>query len=539
MQERIIVAVTLTVTGLLIAMPLPGTSLNPAAASADPADAAGEGLVIVGMETPPDLQRGDRFLGARVRTVNRAAGFLTVQADDPSAFRDRALELPGVDFVERDGPQKLEALFTPNDPFISKQWGWGPTPGINTIGPTGTGAWAAETGEASVDVAVLDTGVDRSHIDLRWAVDQQATFLFGAQVNGVAEDDTGHGTHTTGTVAARTDNGEGVAGTAQVSILHGKVLHGGAGTFTDVANGIVWATDQGAEIISLSLGCANPDCSSGAVADAVEYADKNGALVVFAAGNEGCPPTGSSDTLPVSSTHVVAVSAVSPDGPLAIFSSCGDPVDLAAPGTGIWSTHVGNAYAPLSGTSMAAPHVSGSAALALSFDSSLSDDQLENLLNRTATDTAAPARQEGHGAVNACEALVDLGASISCPTGDLGSLPRTETRTYVGSHELAVLSCGSDPAHGGACFPTYTNENEVNINVSDDSGRRIGTWIEFRDGNGDLVKSVSGCDGTSGFTSVPDGTRSIWVFLNNWVTFVPCVAETGEATTGTITADFG
>jgi subtilisin family serine protease len=219
--------------------------------------------------------------------------------------------------------------------------------------------WKDTRGRA-VRVAVLDTGIDLSHPDLADAIDDARDFT--ASRFGPA-DQNGHGTHTAGTIAARQNN-LGVIGVApDCRLLIGKVLgDDGSGSSANVAAGIDWAADSGADIISMSLGSPDPD---DALLAAIERAVAKGKFIIAAAGNDG---RDNSVNYPARWSGTIAVAAVDASGHLAPFSSRGPEVDIAAPGENILSTWLRGTYAKLSGTSMATPFVAGVTALLVALD---------------------------------------------------------------------------------------------------------------------------------------------------------------------------
>ncbi|MFI5347284.1 MAG: S8 family peptidase [Elusimicrobiota bacterium] len=217
-------------------------------------------------------------------------------------------------------------------------------------------AWSSGQG-AGVKVAVIDTGIDCTHPDLKCD--------FGAGTNIVDPsaspmDDNEHGTHVSGTIAGRGTGGPlGVA--PKATLIPVKVLDGaGSGSLSDIIKGINWATNAGVDVINMSLGGPN---GSPALQRAVDNALKSGVVVVCAAGNSGPNP----DTVgfPGGYPGVIAVAASDANDQVAKFSSRGDAVAFIAPGVDILSTIPGGGTAKLSGTSMASPHVAGLAALAV------------------------------------------------------------------------------------------------------------------------------------------------------------------------------
>lgn len=244
--------------------------------------------------------------------------------------------------------------------------------------------WKATRGEG-VRVAVLDTGIDAGHPDLDGAVEAARDFTDSPRG---AEDAQGHGTHVAGTIAARR-NEQGVVGVAPgCRLLVGKVLgDDGSGTSPEVAAGIDWAVEAGADVLSLSLGSPDP---SAAIRAAIERAVAAGRFVICAAGNEG---RDNAVNYPARWETTIAVGAVDRFGQVARFSSRGPEVDICAPGADVLSTFPSGRYARLSGTSMATPFVTGVVALMLAKHRRLggatpvrNNGELREHLRRTATD---------------------------------------------------------------------------------------------------------------------------------------------------------
>jgi serine protease len=243
----------------------------------------------------------------------------------------------------------------PNDPQYSKQWH------LHNI--NAERAWE-ETRGRGVTVAIIDTGVSKVP-DLA-----KTEFVAGYDfVNdkATADDDNGHGTHVAGTVAQSTNNNYGVAGIAyEAKIMPLKVLSGsGGGTISDIAEAIRFAADNKADIINMSLGGGG---ESQVMKDAIDYAYNKGVVIIAAAGNEN----NNSASYPARYAHVIGVGATDAQGERAEFSNYGAGVDISAPGGGhgskIWQETIDPdtntpVISGLEGTSMAAPHVAGVAAL--------------------------------------------------------------------------------------------------------------------------------------------------------------------------------
>jgi len=241
----------------------------------------------------------------------------------------------------------------------------------NANGPGATGK--------GVTIAVVDTGIDYNHIEFKGRIGAGYDFVDG---DSIAEDANGHGTHVAGTIAAAKD-GRGITGVAHdATIMPIRVLdEDGGGYLSDVIRGVRWATNNGADVINLSLGGTG---YSQAMADAIRHASRRGTVVVMAAGNAG----EASPEYPAAHAvdHGIAVGAVQRDGRLANFSNRAgsQPLDyVTAPGVGITSSLPGNRYGRYSGTSMAAPHVAGVAGLLKSHNSMLSSSAIEDLITGT------------------------------------------------------------------------------------------------------------------------------------------------------------
>lgn len=215
--------------------------------------------------------------------------------------------------------------------------------------------WPGGNTGDGVKVGIIDTGIDIKHPDL---IDNIKGGVSTVGYTASFNDDNGHGTHVSGIVAA-VDNTIGVVGVAPKVWLYGiKVLdRTGSGYLSDVIEGIQWAIANGMQVVNMSLGTSS-DIQS--FHDAVASAKNAGIVVVVAAGNSG-----GAVNFPAVYTEAIAVSATDQNNVIASWSSRGPEVDLAAPGVSIYSTYKGSAYKTLSGTSMAAPHVAGSAALVL------------------------------------------------------------------------------------------------------------------------------------------------------------------------------
>ena len=214
--------------------------------------------------------------------------------------------------------------------------------------------WTVTTGDP-IRVAIIDTGIDVKHPDL---IDNLKGGVSAVGYTTSYNDDNGHGTHVAGIVAA-IDNEIGVIGVGpKIDLYAVKVLdRRGSGNLSDVIEGLEWAISNGIQVVNMSLGTASNVLS---FQEAVQRVNAAGIVQVAAAGNNY-----GAVIYPAAYSEVIAVSATDNTDTIASWSSRGPEIDLAAPGANIYSTYKGSTYKTLSGTSMAAPHVAGTAALVL------------------------------------------------------------------------------------------------------------------------------------------------------------------------------
>ncbi len=335
-----------------------------------------------------------------------------------AAFRaDPAIEHAGLD-------HRRHLAVTPTDPFFaSYQYNLRNTGRILYISPEiqpdttagadikATSAWDETTGDESIIIAILDTGVDMTHPELANKIVSSGRDFVNDDFD--ATDDHWHGTQVAGIAAAETNNAEGIAGVAWgAKILPVKVLDEEGWTYTSsLIDGIIWAVDNGAQVINLSLG--GPD-SSELERQACQYAYERNVVICAAAGNVEGPvyyPAAYDE-------YVLAVSATDYNDEFMSFSNFGPEVDVAAPGAWIlgpvpeWVVDPGDPpYYFVSGTSQSAPHVAGLAALILGIKPWLSAEEVMNIIRYTADDVNAaenPGKDPymGYGRINMERALV-------------------------------------------------------------------------------------------------------------------------------------
>ena len=298
-----------------------------------------------------------------------------------------------VEFVEPD--YIAFAILTPNDTYFGKQWGM-----TKIQAPK---AWDETQGSSTVKIAICDTGIDQDHVDIKGKIAANKNFTTSKTV----DDKYGHGTHVAGIAAAITNNYKGVAGVGfNSSLMNAKVLgDNGSGYYSWVANGIIWAANNGAKVINLSLGGASP---SKTLEDAVNNAWTKGCVLVAAAGNDNTY----APLYPAYYENCIAVAATDQNDAKASWSNYGVWVDVAAPGVNIYSTLPNHknkigplSYGYLSGTSMATPCVSGVAALFWATGYGTSNAAVRARIENTADEAGTMWSEYQIERVNACKAV--------------------------------------------------------------------------------------------------------------------------------------
>lgn len=338
-------------------------------------------------------------------------GVVELEASDDAtalALLQQLQQDPGVVYAEIDHVRSA-CQVAPNDHNLDSQWA------LSAIGLPD--AWSITRGKQDILVAVIDSGVALSHPELTGRLVPGWDYVHD---DAVPEDEHGHGTTVAGVIAANTDNGQQIAGvTWGTRVLPLKVLdQNGNGNDSDVALAIIEAADRGAQVINLSLGGEE---ASSTLQEAVDYAHNKGVVIVAASGNEHAPVL-----YPAACDGVIAVGATGEGGGIASFSNYGPEMDVVAPGDQIlgisrdgWSTRI------VSGTSFAAPHVAGLAALLRSVAPGLANQDVERLIATQAIDqgTAGWDQVYGYGSVNAADSLHALlveqsaGTVSFAPTG--------------------------------------------------------------------------------------------------------------------------
>ncbi|WP_222918768.1 S8 family serine peptidase [Natrinema sp. SYSU A 869] len=315
-------------------------------------------------------------------------------SDAPAHARDEFIDAitssPAIEYAEPN--VTIESLLEPDDPYYDHQHA---PQQIDC-----ESAWETTRGSEDVVISVVDQGIQYDHPALEAVVDDRIGEDFiDNDGDPYPAHGAEHGTHVGGIAAGGTDDGTGHAGVSDCSLLSVRALNeNGVGSLSDIADAIQWSADAGADIINLSLGV---DGSYDTLTSACEYAADRGVLLVGAAGNDGDNRVYS----PAAEDTVVAVSAVESDDSIASFSNTGSAIELAAPGSRIISSVTGDDYLQMSGTSMAAPVVSGVAGLALSAYPDLSRTELREHLRATAVGVGLADDEQGYGRVDAGAAV--------------------------------------------------------------------------------------------------------------------------------------
>ena len=314
-----------------------------------------------------------RAAGARQASALSLAD--TVRVEVKRSDRDRALAAYNAraDVLYAEPDYRVHAYYTPNDPRYAEQWA------LPKVGAPA--AWDITQGASTVRVAVIDCGVFSDttgraagdgiagHPDLRGRVPFNQDFT-GSSTG--FDDYCDHGSHVAGIIGATGNNGVGISGLApQVTLMNAKVLgDSGSGYTSDILEGVIWAAQNGAKVVNLSLGrdgtCSNSE------RETMNWAFGQGVVIVAAAGNSNIGSSGS----PANCDNVISVASTTSTDARSSFSNYGTGVDVAAPGSGTLSTVRAGGYASYSGTSMASPYVAALAGLLWSRNPSATAQQI-------------------------------------------------------------------------------------------------------------------------------------------------------------------
>ncbi len=366
-------------------------------------------------------------------------------------------------------------------------------------------AWNITTGSSAVKVAVLDTGIDHYHQSLRNFVN---TSMGRSFVGSTTMDSFGHGTHVAGTIASYGS----VSGVMQnATLIPVKVLgDDGRGSNYGIAQGILYASEIGADVINMSLGGGSFDST---VNNACETAVSRGTIVVAATGNDNY----SSVSYPAAYDSVIAVGSVTSNGSRSWFSNYGTGIDVMAPGSDIYSTVPNNGYELMSGTSMATPHVAGLLGLMRSANRNLTPAQARSILRSTAM-PAGSSNEYGYGIINAFAAVQAAQGGTTEPGTDPQPVYATSTTitadksTYYPGESITLTAKVTDQnsrsLSGASVKFTFTLPDGYSLTydaVTNTSG--IATWVLTSDSTVALgTYTAKATAAKSGYTSSTDST---------------------------------
>jgi subtilisin len=404
---------------------------------------AAEHRVFIAFEDPPGLNDKAfvQGLGGSVRYVYHLVP--AIAATIPEAAIDHLLRNPRVASIEPDG--RVQAI----DTELDNTWG------VKRIG-AGLVHDSGNRG-AGVKVAVVDSGIDYNHSDLALNFDPANRGYDFVNEDPDPMDDYGHGTHVAGTVAAR-DDGVGVVGAAPEARLYAlKVLDSrGSGWWSDVIAALEWSVNNGIDVTNNSYaGTSDTDSSvpeAGVLQQAFDNSYNQGVLHVAASGNYSWFQS-TSVRYPAKFDSVIAVGATDSSNNRASFSCYGPELELAAPGVNINSTKRGGGYELKSGTSMASPHVAGTAALVLASDLNLTNDEVRQRLKVTADDLGAAGWDQyfGFGLVDADEAALEPAPPpppVVMHVGDLDGAKTVTARYWKAFVTITVHDAAHNPVEG-------------------------------------------------------------------------------------------
>jgi serine protease len=442
---------------------------------------------------------------AEVVHSDETLGYVAVQFSGAASDRARedfvatVTDDDHVEYAEENATYTMQ--FAPSDPKEPDQ------SGLDLI--NAQAAWDTTTGSHDVTVAVLANGVDYEHPDLAANFGSNPGKDFHDDDSDPAPDapeKESHGTHISGIVGAEIDNDEGVAGVSQSRLLAGRVVgKPGSGALSDIVDGVRWAADQGADVITMPLSGSD---SKETMKKAVSYAHEKGCLLVCQTGNSGDDAV----EYPAAYEECLAVTAVDSDESLADFSNTGDAVDLTAPGEDTLSTttETHGSYERRSGTGKAAAYVAGVAALVVDRWNTTNETAREHLKN-TARDLGLAGTEQGAGLVDAKAAVQtnppgtqmvrdDVEDSLS---GYFDADCWTWTWEFDDPSEITLDLDG--PAD--ADFDLYVNDGEASCpdayshdyhSTSDDSQESV--VVENPDTSTPLYVSISSYSGSGEYT---------------------------------------
>lgn len=425
------------------------------------AQAATAERYVIGTKSPKARRAAKREAASVVQEIEFARHGTAVVGYYPDAACESLAQLPGVKYVEKDAKATADE---------TAPWS------VERVGSLAAHDYGYTGGD--VDVAILDTGIDPDHPDLAGNLGEgYAVVPCEADCSEPWGDDGGHGTPVAGIVGAL-DDSDGTIGNAPDVTLHAVKVMDSTGTAwdSDVAEGLRWTAEQGYDVANMSLSGGG----SSVLKEAVQDAYARGVLLVGSAGNNSC-----SDCVgkPAKYSEVIAVSATDSDDQLAGYSSTGPEIEFAGTGHGTYTTSSGGGYETFYGTSSAAPHVAGVAALVMS--QGYGNEEARRRLQETAEDIGLSSDEQGYGVPHAGDAL-DVEASVSVETegsSDVGSDGVTLRGTVdeLLAADSAQVAFQNRPASSGTWSRTDGETKSSTGSYSQSvSGLQSDTEYEFR-----------------------------------------------------------
>jgi len=410
-------------------------------------------LIIKFKENVSEQKRWEILLAARLKEDSFIKGFSlakTTTSQNLKALADSLLKNKEIEFVEPN--YKIKAAYTPKDSNYNKQWY------LKKI--NAEKAWNTTKGSSAITVAVLDAGIQTGHSEFKGRIINP----YNAVTDSTSLTASSHGTHVAGIIGAANNN-KGTVGVApNVKIMPIDIFDGKYADTYNEAAGIIYATDNGANIINMSFG---DEYYTYIEEYAIEYAASKGIVLVAAAGNNAS----SKANYPAGYEPVISVAATTSQDKSSDYSNYGSYIDIAAPGDNIYSTIPMNTYGNMSGTSMATPIVSGTAALVLSKNPLLSAADVKNILIKSTKDlgTSGWDYLYGYGRIDAEKAVKNTPAPF-------GTLAVNNTYKMEGSNKLNFSV-------------SVYKKTKVTVRIENSQKKTIRTIISNKSWNGGKLSS--------------------------------------------------
>lgn len=426
--------------------------------------------VIVKMK--PSAKEGSLMkYNVREETIDNQGLLKTMEVPEETSVKGFMKKLEkdkNVEYVEPD--HRIQKMKKPSDPHYTKQY-------HHKLIQTEK-AWDKTKGSKSIIVAVIDDGADLNHPDLKgkfYAPYDMVNFSSSYLPRGE------HGTHVSGIIAATMNNGSGGTGVApNTRIMPINIFNRDISYSSDLIYAIYYAVEYGANIINMSLGGFNYSYSED---QAIQYAHDRGLVIVASAGNEDTYW----DSYPASYDNVISVSATSKKDRITDYSNYGANIDLAAPGDSIYSSLPSKKYGYMTGTSMAAPIVTGVAALVWGNKPSLTNKQVEERLFSTADDLGKKGRDDlyGNGRVNAKRAV----NYVAKPTVNT---VKDNVKTITGKAEKgATVTIKKGSSQLGKAKTNSSGTFKISIKNKQKAGTKLSVTAKSKTGYSSKARSVT------------------------------------------------